>query len=56
MTNKNNGDKNKSNRSSYLVIGILFGTTLGIIFKNLPIGLGLGAAFGILMGGANFDK
>lgn len=56
MANKNNDDRNKSNKGSYLAIGISLGSAFGIIFKNLPIGLGLGIAFGVLASGANFDK
>ncbi|MGO1368950.1 MAG: hypothetical protein ACTHVE_06500 [Senegalia sp. (in: firmicutes)] len=49
-------DNNKSNRGSYLAIGISLGSAFGIIFKNLPLGLSLGIIFGVLASGSNSDE
>lgn len=53
MFNKN-GDKKEKNAKNYMCEGISFGmmcgVTFGIIFKNLPISIGVGMSMGAAIG------
>jgi len=48
---KNNSGKNKTLAPGIgLIFGVAIGGGLGIIFNNIPIGAGFGAAVGLILG------
>lgn len=45
--------KNNKNKIFYLSIGLCFGISYGVIFKNLSIGLIVGLCFGLVLNNIN---